>query len=457
MYRNYTPPRQINKGLESIVKNADYYVKKYIRKRNEPNPSFPVPFEYQDYETIKNLIHSLNTSAVELSSQKKLESFKQAYQLFLKAEKLGLILSKKIGMLHESQNLKPNIAKLRSLTYNNLGCYFKSKDKLVTALEYLEKALRIEKQAEIEEYEIATTYLNVCAVLSKLNRHEEALIYSEEAVVLLEKADEEDHKNPAEMAKALSTAYHNYAVELEFMKRIPESKILYEKAYETSRDLLGDNDPNTQSFRAKLNQFQKANGKNTQESLKPSLKSKSVLVSPNVYDQSLIKDEAQSERQSRELIILAQNYRNFYGQRHKIIILDKQDQSYVKILVIPKSKVPILRLSVPYTVLNDILSINIKKSPLFIKHEELARLMEELMDLLYIENNSLQIHGWNDYPPQIPSKNNTRPSSAHTKLMTVTTEKSGAKYSVTMAVNEDPKQDTWKQKYVPSFELDEQM
>lgn len=53
------------------------------------------------------------------------------------------------------------------------------------ALGYLEKALRIEKKAQVV-VNPAGTRLNLCAVLSQLDRHPEALDHAQAAVILLQ-------------------------------------------------------------------------------------------------------------------------------------------------------------------------------------------------------------------------------------------------------------------------------
>ena len=58
--------------------------------------------------------------------------------------------------------------------------------KLRIALKYLEKALAIEFKLSTEQQSsIADTHLNVCAVLSQLGRHEEALEHVLMSIVLL--------------------------------------------------------------------------------------------------------------------------------------------------------------------------------------------------------------------------------------------------------------------------------
>ncbi len=82
-----------------------------------------------------------------------------AYELLKKAEILtspsGYITDKRMRM------------KLRAVTFNNFGCFYKRRGKLHAALQYLAKALKIELTSE-EVDNPAGTHLNLCATLSQL-------------------------------------------------------------------------------------------------------------------------------------------------------------------------------------------------------------------------------------------------------------------------------------------------
>ncbi len=61
------------------------------------------------------------------------------------------------------------------MTLNNLACYYRKRGNLRTALQHLEKALKIEEclgGGSSGNGNIAGTHLNLCAVLSQLGRHE---------------------------------------------------------------------------------------------------------------------------------------------------------------------------------------------------------------------------------------------------------------------------------------------
>jgi tetratricopeptide (TPR) repeat protein len=72
----------------------------------------------------------------------------------------------------------------KALTYNNLACHYRRVGKLKQALKYLQLALVLQVKLKNAKT-LADTHLNVCAVLSQLNRHEEALEHVLISVVLL--------------------------------------------------------------------------------------------------------------------------------------------------------------------------------------------------------------------------------------------------------------------------------
>merc|ERR1719454_1193992 len=75
---------------------------------------------------------------------------------------------------------------LRAVTYNNLGCFYKSMNKLHTALQYLRKAQKIEERSKGKCQNPAGTHLNLCALLSQMGKHSDALTHAHAALTLLE-------------------------------------------------------------------------------------------------------------------------------------------------------------------------------------------------------------------------------------------------------------------------------
>ena len=156
-----------------------------------------------------------------------------AYELLKKAEILtspsGYITDKKMRM------------KLRAVTFNNFGCFYKRRGKLHAALQYLAKALKIELTSE-EVDNPAGTHLNLCATLSQLGRHGPALEHAQCALELLEAmADTRDQKrraggggeseeNATDDGSIMAIAWHNMAVEQEHLNMLDAALSSYEQA-----------------------------------------------------------------------------------------------------------------------------------------------------------------------------------------------------------------------------------
>jgi len=156
-----------------------------------------------------------------------------AYELLKKAEILtspsGYITDKKTRM------------KLRAVTFNNFGCFYKRRGKLHAALQYLAKALKIELTSE-EVDNPAGTHLNLCATLSQLGRHGPALEHAQCALELLEAmADTREQKRRAggggeaeasatDDGSIMAIAWHNMAVEQEHLNMLDAALNSYEQA-----------------------------------------------------------------------------------------------------------------------------------------------------------------------------------------------------------------------------------
>merc|ERR550537_1962558 len=121
---------------------------------------------------------------------------------------------------------------LRAVTYNNLGCFFKSMNKLHTALQYLKKALTIEEQSGVRCQNPAGTYLNLCALLSQMRQHQEALH-------LLQSASPDDASSHGE--SLICVAYFNLAAEYEHLKRWADAYWAYQRAHQNCLSELGEN------------------------------------------------------------------------------------------------------------------------------------------------------------------------------------------------------------------------
>lgn len=151
-----------------------------------------------------------------------------------------------------------NSSQSRATTYNNLACYYRRTGKLRAALSYLGQALALEVRLE-KPATLADTHLNICAVLSQLNRHEDAqqhamlsiiLIQDELLQVALNKLVKEEQSEliADDRLAVLAVSYHNLGVELEHLQRVPqllkqidEAIKIYNKALQLTVDFTPNN------------------------------------------------------------------------------------------------------------------------------------------------------------------------------------------------------------------------
>ena len=142
----------------------------------------------------------------------------------------------------------------RAVTYNNLACYYRRQGKLHSALNYMQKSLRIESRLEKVDNP-ADTHLNMCAVLSQLGRHAGALEHAQSALILLQEelftgagmggdsavgsGGGAPVSQKVDRVAVLAIAYHNIGVEQEFLKRLDQSLHSYRKGVEIAETHLG--------------------------------------------------------------------------------------------------------------------------------------------------------------------------------------------------------------------------
>jgi tetratricopeptide (TPR) repeat protein len=196
--------------------------------------------ELTDIETV---ILRLNKVAMDYLL---LENFKDTFKLLKKAENI---------LNNEDSDFMPKRLKLFSITFNNLGCYYKKSKKPLVALSYLQRSLELEIELNAESSALASSHLNICAILSSLKRHEEAIIHSQKATEFLEKA-RKDHPVSGRVLSNLLISYYNSGVELEYLGKFEESYSHYSQAYSICKE-LGNNHPMTRSLEATLEKIGK--------------------------------------------------------------------------------------------------------------------------------------------------------------------------------------------------------
>lgn len=134
---------------------------------------------------------------------------------------------------------------LLAVTCNNLGCYYKKVGKLHGALSYLRRALKMEVELNTHEVTLAGTHLNICAILSKLEKHDKAVQHAICALDLInqlvsktdpEKVSQDDYS-------VLAIAYHNVAVERDFLHQYEKAAAAFQQGYQVAKRCLGEEHP----------------------------------------------------------------------------------------------------------------------------------------------------------------------------------------------------------------------
>jgi len=144
---------------------------------------------------------------------------------------------------------------LRAVTYNNMGCFYKSMSKLHTALQYLRKAEKIESRSMGKCQNPAGTHLNLCALLSQMGKHQEALQHAQVAQKLLEDAPPPEQPAGANSESMICVAFFNMGAEYEHLKKNQEALWAYEKAYQSCQNELGEDHPLSQQIASCLQQL----------------------------------------------------------------------------------------------------------------------------------------------------------------------------------------------------------
>lgn len=129
----------------------------------------------------------------------------------------------------------------KATTLNNLACYYRRLGKLHAAMKSLKSAVEIERRLG-NVRNAADTLLNLCAVLSQLGKHDQALAHAQEALIVLQEdifrgakqipddtATDASATAKLDRVSVMCIAYHNIGVEQEFLKAFDEAVQSYKK------------------------------------------------------------------------------------------------------------------------------------------------------------------------------------------------------------------------------------
>ena len=132
-----------------------------------------------------------------------------------------------------------------AMTWNNLACFYRHSKKLRSAIIYLEQTLAIEER--YNDPAVVQTHLNLCATLSKLKRHSEALQQAQRALLKAYEAltpkltsrEELEQQELQEEVSLLCIAYHNQGVEHEHLKNFLAAYQAYARGNKWAYKFLG--------------------------------------------------------------------------------------------------------------------------------------------------------------------------------------------------------------------------
>jgi tetratricopeptide (TPR) repeat protein len=171
---------------------------------------------------------------------------------YLQTDEFEVVLE----LLKKAEVLSEKHKAVLAVTYNNLGCYHRKRGKLRTALASVRKAIAIESNMKEGAARRADTHLNMCTILSELDRHDQAINHARTALKLLlmemfgpdgiaskAEAGDEPPKLPADRVAVLAIAYHNLAVQQEHLKKYRGSLSSYEKACKVAATHLPEGHP----------------------------------------------------------------------------------------------------------------------------------------------------------------------------------------------------------------------
>ena len=190
-----------------------------------------------------------------------------AFELLRKAE----MLSDKNGILSYSPAAR---MRCRAVTLNNFGLFYRNRGQPHAALNYLEQALEIESSTHDDNAENpSATLLNMCAVLSSMQKYQAALGYAIRALASLNKKGRHAARFGSTVAPShhtmLAVAHHSAGCQYEGIKMYAKAAEQYSKAVLMARQAGADDQDYCRAHSGAVNKA-RASGK-VHESALPQL------------------------------------------------------------------------------------------------------------------------------------------------------------------------------------------
>merc|ERR1719235_245758 len=120
----------------------------------------------------------------------------------------------------------------------------------------LETVERSSLEARLSEVSLHTddvtaagTHLNICAILSKLDKHDKAVQHAVCALDLISnRVNSAAHAVTQDEYSVLAIAYHNVAVERDYLHQWEQAHKAYQEGFQVAKKCLGEQHPLTQTL-----------------------------------------------------------------------------------------------------------------------------------------------------------------------------------------------------------------
>jgi tetratricopeptide (TPR) repeat protein len=165
---------------------------------------------------------------------------------------------------------------LQLAIYKTMAHYLRAVNQLRASMDFLKKAKRLvmrnPMKYQVDQIEIL---LNLCSIASQIGKHQNAYQYAQQALVVIQENwlfvahKDEKGSDSKERSVFLAVAYHNLAVEEEFLQEHTKSFESFRKAVAIAETELGPTHPMTKSMNVSLLAAEEALEKKTLQQVYP--------------------------------------------------------------------------------------------------------------------------------------------------------------------------------------------
>ena len=147
---------------------------------------------------------------------------------------------------------------LKVITYNNLGCFYRTQKNLKKSLVYLMQAMSYELHLPVNQSSIAGTYLNISKIYEELEDHGKSLNFALKAIRVIE----DNFNGKRNTVSSLVVAYQQAGKEYVRIGQRNDGKMFLAQAYELALKYFGMTDKVTMEIENDLNKVKGGQNKN---------------------------------------------------------------------------------------------------------------------------------------------------------------------------------------------------